>query len=58
MDVKSKRKNLAYQQKKPTPRPKKKMFTKKGQVRIQCEFGTGKAKTKLSAGGATDVKIR
>ena len=42
---------------KPTPRPKKKMFMKERSGKdSDVEFGTGKAKTKLSTGGATGLK--
>ena len=56
-DVKSKKKKSSIPTEKPTPRPKKKMFMKERSGKdSDVEFGTGKAKTKLSTGGATGLK--
>ena len=56
-DVKSKKKTPSIPTEKPTPRPKKKMFMKERSGKdSDVEFGTGKAKTKLSTGGATGLK--
>jgi len=53
--VKKKKPNVPTE--KPTPRPKKKMFMKERSGKdSKVEFGTGKAKTKLSTGGATGLK--
>ena len=52
-----KKKTPSIPTKKPTPRPKKKMFMKERSGKdSDVEFSTGKAKTKLSTGGATGLK--
>jgi hypothetical protein len=53
----TKKKKPSIPTEKPTPRPKKKMFMKERSGKdSDVEFGTGKAKTKLSTGGATGLK--
>lgn len=54
---KAKKKTPNVPTEKPTPRPKTKQFMKERSGKdSKVEFGTGKAKTKLSTGGATGLK--